>query len=352
MENRDTIASQVGRLIWGGFEGKVAPDALLQAIERGDLGGIILFTRNIEDEDQVKGLVETLKAAAINHPLWVSIDQEGGRVQRLKGKIPHWPAMREVGRLGDLELTKKVGQGLGRDLVALGIDIDFAPVVDVVDNEENTVIGDRAFSADPQQVAIHGAALAAGLRAEGVIPCAKHFPGHGGPIADSHLERPVDTRTKDALEKQDVLPFIEMIKQGIELIMVAHVNYPALDENHPATFSSAIVQSYLRSSLGYQGLIVSDDMEMGAMIKHHRVEEASEFALRAGIDIILICHRYDYQQQTLAHLKNQILKDESFAARIAESIARLDKLKKLNAEIESTSFALNRHGDILSHFSK
>ena len=179
----------------------------------------------------------------------------------------------------------------------MGIDIDFAPVLDVYSNPANTVIGDRAFGSDPQRVAEFGCALAAGLRHTGVFPCGKHFPGHGATIIDSHDALPYDERDKATLETVDLVPFQAAIAQDIELIMTAHVVYPAFDPNQPASLSSIIMNDLLRRRLGFQGVIVSDDLEMGAIVRNSSVEAAAVQALNAGADMLLVCHSLDRARQ-------------------------------------------------------
>lgn len=182
---------------------------------------------------------------------------------------------------------------MGTELSSIGIDIDFAPVLDVLTNPANTVIGDRAFAADPQKVGILGCAQARGLREGGVIPCGKHFPGHGATQIDSHDDLPRDGRQWSELWQTDLQPFRMAIAEDIEMLMVAHIVYPALDPDHPATLSSRIIEGLLRQQMHYQGVVITDDLEMGAIVHHDTVEQATVQALRAGADLLLICHSLD-----------------------------------------------------------
>jgi beta-N-acetylhexosaminidase len=182
---------------------------------------------------------------------------------------------------------------MGRELCSVGIDIDFAPVLDVLTNPSNTVIGDRAFAADPQSVSLLGCALARGLREGGVIPCGKHFPGHGATLIDSHHDLPRDERGEADLMSLDLIPFQRAIREQIEMIMTAHIVYPALDPDHPATLSPAIIGGLLRRRLGFQGVVVTDDLDMGAIVRHSSLEQASLDALKAGADLLLICHNLE-----------------------------------------------------------
>ncbi len=349
---RRELAASCGALIVGGFDGPQAPREFLARIRSGHLGGVILFARNIEDPPQVAELCRELHAAApADRPLWISVDQEGGRVQRLRAPLALWPPMARLGAIDDEPLTRCVGAAIGDDLRALGIDIDFAPVLDVVDNAENTVIADRAFGSDAATVARHGVALARGLADAGVIACGKHFPGHGGPIGDSHLDLPCDSRPWAAFDAQDLLPFTAAIAAGVPLLMVAHVVYPDLDatslarpidetmgerlrqgivvspEESPATFSEAICTGLLRERLGFEGVLVSDDLEMGAITRHGAVDEAALLALYAGIGLFLVCHRAALQEATRERFIRAIEGDEKAALAVAQSLDRLDGLR-------------------------
>jgi beta-N-acetylhexosaminidase len=179
---------------------------------------------------------------------------------------------------------------MGQELDSIGIDVDFAPVLDVLTNPRNRVIGDRAFSADPQVVGLLGCTLMRGLREGGVIPCGKHFPGHGATSVDSHKDLPRDERGEEELLRTDLSPFRQAIAEQVEMIMTAHILYPALDSNLPATLSPLILDELLRRRLNFQGVIVTDDLEMGAIVRHFTVEQAAVDALRAGADLLLICH--------------------------------------------------------------
>jgi beta-N-acetylhexosaminidase len=179
---------------------------------------------------------------------------------------------------------------MGQELSSVGIDVDFAPVLDVLTNRHNTVIGDRAFFADPHEVGLLGCALMRGLRAGGVIPCGKHFPGHGATLMDSHDDLPRDERGEEEFLRTDLSPFRQAIAEQVEMIMTAHILYPALDSNLPATLSPLILDELLRRRLNFQGVVVTDDLEMGAIVRHFTVEQAAVDALRAGADLLLICH--------------------------------------------------------------
>lgn len=327
--NTSELESRCGTLIIGGFEGLAAPAELLERIARGYLGGVILFKRNIEDLAQVRELCRELRAAQApdTPPLLIAIDQEGGRVQRVGAPLPAWPPMKLLGVVDDVELTRRVGQAIGRDLRALGFDLDFAPVLDVVDNSENTVIGDRSFGGDPELVARHGVALAEGLGDVGILACGKHFPGHGGPVADSHEHLPRDCRSQAELERSDLRPFVGAITAQVPLLMVAHVAYPGIvGEEVPATFSEVLCTKLLRDVLGFTGVLCSDDLEMGAIADCCSVPDAGIRAVRAGIDLLLVCHLRERQEALRRTLAETLRMDEALRSSVALALTRVERL--------------------------
>ncbi len=255
-------------------------------------GGVILFGRNYSDPETLAALCQQLHGLNPANPPLIAIDHEGGRVHRLAAPFTHFPPARRLLQNGSLQPVKaayRVGQAMGRELRAVGIDLNFAPVLDVLTNPANSVIGDRAFSAQPQQVAALGSALARGLREAGVIPCGKHFPGHGATHLDSHQDLPTDERAASRLEQTDLLPFRHLCAEQIEMLMTAHIVYPAFDPGRPASLSGPIITGMLRQRLGFDGVVVSDDLEMGAIVRHGNVEQAAVEALVAGTDLLLVC---------------------------------------------------------------
>lgn len=256
-------------------------------------GGIILFRRNYTDLETLSQLCADIHSLCPTDPPLIALDHEGGRVHRLTLPFTHFPAAQVLGQTGSAALAYQTGFAMGTELRSAGIDIDFAPVLDVLTNGENTVIGDRAFASDPRTVALLGCAVARGLREAGVIPCGKHFPGHGATLIDSHYDLPRDERAKAELEHLDLQPFRCAIAEQIEMIMTAHIVYPALDPELPATLSPPIINGLLRDTLGFPGVVVSDDLEMGAIARRATIENAAVAALKAGIDLLLICHNLE-----------------------------------------------------------
>lgn len=321
------LARAAGQLLTVGFDGPALPPELGRRIAAGEVGGAMLFRPNIESPAQVASLVAALRAAAPGDDLLVAIDQEGGLVQRLRAPLTVWPNMLSVGAAGDVGRTEEVGRALGRELAALGIGWDFAPVLDVHTNPDNPVIGNRAFGTTPEAVSTHALAFWRGLRSAGVLGCGKHFPGHGDTRTDSHLELPVVEHSLERLRAVELAPFAAAARAGMESIMTAHVLFPALDAERPATLSRAVLTDLLRGELGFRGVIVSDDLGMKAVADRYPIDELAVGAVDAGADVLLI--REPVERQVRAHeaLVRAAERDARLRDRIEESAARVATLK-------------------------
>jgi beta-N-acetylhexosaminidase len=329
----------VGQLLWVGFDGCEPPPALLAELAAGEVGGVILFARNLPrraggelDLDGMCGLVGRLRAAVPPElpPLLVSIDQEGGRVQRLRAPATEWPPMFALDALAPREavgLAREVGRAIGRELATVGIDLDFAPVLDVHTNPTNPIIGDRAFGTTPEAVADRALAFADGLAAAGVVACGKHFPGHGDTSTDSHLELPRVEASLARLHAVELAPFARAARAGLPTIMTAHVVFAAVDAARPATLSAAVVRGVLREELGYRGVIVSDDLDMRAVADHFGAGEAARLAIEAGCDALLLCRDRGAQAEARAALTAGARRSAALAARVAEAAAAVRALK-------------------------
>jgi beta-N-acetylhexosaminidase len=322
------LAGLCGQLLSVGFDGTVAPDELRARIAASAVGGVMLFRPNLASAGQVAALVGTLRRASpAAAPLLVSIDQEGGLVQRLRGLATEWPPMLAVGGAGDVERTRLVGRALGEELAALGIGWDFAPVLDVHTNPSNPVIGNRAFGVTPEAVATQAISFWRGLRDAGVVGCGKHFPGHGDTRTDSHLELPVVDHDLPRLRAVELAPFAAAARAGMEAFMTAHVLFPALDPEWPATLSRRILTDMLRGELGFGGVIVSDDLGMKAVADRYPIEQLAVGSIEAGADHLLI--REPAARQIAAHeaLIHAAEARVDFRARVEESAARVAALK-------------------------
>ena len=323
------IARACGQLISVGFDGTTAPGDLLARVAAGQVGSVMLFRPNIADPPQVASLVTALRAAApADRPLLVAIDQEGGLVQRLRAPLTVWPDMLSVGAAGDPARTEAVGRALGDELAALGIAWDFAPVLDVHTNPGNPVIGPRAFGVTPEAVAAHGLAFWRGLRGAGLVGCGKHFPGHGDTHTDSHLTLPVVGHDVERLRRVELAPFTAAARAGIDAIMTAHVMYPALDPDRPATLSRRILTDLLRGELGYRGVVVSDDLGMKAVADRYPIEELAVGSIAAGADHLLIRQPAERQLAAFEALVHAAEASAEMRARVEESAARVAALKR------------------------
>ncbi len=258
------------------------------------IGGVILFQRNCQDAEQTRMLCHAIHELR-DPPLIIGIDQEGGRVQRLRKGVTHFPPQAVLGELADAEGLEVAidaatgwGQLLGYELGHLGIDLDFTPCVDV-DHGVSSVIGDRALHHNAHWVAALGTAIWQGMSEQGLAAAGKHFPGHGGVAADSHLALPRDSRSLADLE-QDLIPFHRLVQARIPAIMPAHCLYTSVDPRHPAGYSSIWLQDFLRIRLGFSGVIISDDLSMAGALGAGAIPDRLEMALSAGCDLLLLCN--------------------------------------------------------------
>lgn len=290
----------VARLFCVGFHGTQLTDDLMWLVDRG-VSTVVLFKRNVDSPEQVAKLCGEIKRRA-GRPICIAIDQEGGRVMRLRGKFTDMPPMRDVGRTNDPDLARHVGMVLGKELRAVNIDINFAPVMDVDTNPENPVIGDRSFGRSAQLVTRMGTAVIEGMQAVGIASCAKHFPGHGDTSADSHYTLPVLEHSLDRLEKVELIPFAAAINAGVASIMTAHVIFKPLDPDFPATMSEKVLKHLLRDRLKFDGVVFSDDLEMRAIAEHYGVEQAIIRGIHAGVDVFTICHDHQLQHRAIDRL--------------------------------------------------
>jgi beta-N-acetylhexosaminidase len=288
MSNRD-VRRHAGQLAIAGFAGHSIPADLRALAREFDLGGIILFARNVESPEQVAEIAREAQALAGELPLWVSVDQEGGRVARLRSPFTVWPPMLALGRSGDEGLARRFAQALAAELKAVGVNLDYTPVLDINTNPKNPVIGDRALGDKPEDVARLGRVVIETLQAEGIAACGKHFPGHGDTSTDSHFELPLIEHPPDRLDAVELVPFKAAIEAGVACIMTAHILVPALDEERPATLSPAVVDDLLKTKLGYAGLVLTDDLEMKAISSRFPTPEATVRAIAAGVDVVLLC---------------------------------------------------------------
>jgi beta-N-acetylhexosaminidase len=332
------LRRQIGRLLIGSFSGTTVPPELRSLAREFDLGGVTLFARNVEAPEQVAELAFDLKALGAELPCWVSIDQEGGRVARLRRPFTEWPPMATLGRAENQELADRFARALAVELSAVGVSLDFAPVLDVHTNPANPVIGDRALSDRADVVAQLGVRIVRALQDAGVAACGKHFPGHGDTSTDSHHELPLVEHPPERLREIEFQPFRAAIDAGVATIMTAHVLVPALDEERPATLSRAVVHDILREELRFGGLILSDDLEMRAIADRYTAGEAAVGAIAAGCDALLLCSGdVDRQALVLETLIHAAEGERLAFTRLDEALQRMHRVK--------TRFLGTAHGE-------
>ena len=335
LSERKTRAGQ--RLILG-FSGPEIDAEFRELVREVRPAGFILFSRNVLDPLQVRELNRELAGLVeMGRPTLLTVDQEGGRVQRVRDPATCWPPMRTVGAHGDV--TRRVSRGLAEELLAMGFNLNFAPVADVDSNPDNPVIGDRSFGRDPAEVAQHVSAFIQAHQDCGMVACAKHFPGHGDTALDSHLDLPVVSKTREALMACEWVPFREAIRAGVGSIMTAHVVFPALDDTYPATLSSKITRDVLRGELGFDGVVFSDDLDMKAVADRWPLEEQIRRGTEASVDVFLSCKERERQHEAFRALVIDQEGASSHESQARESVERLDQLRlKIIAPRPPTDF--------------
>ena len=323
------LRREIGQLLIAGFDGHQISAELRSLAKEFSLGGVILFARNVDAPEQVAEVAFDASRLLPDLPPWVSVDQEGGRVARLKKPFTEWPPMATLGRSGDVRLAERFARALAAELKSVGITLDYAPVLDIHTNPKNPVIGDRALAEKAEEVARLGAAIVRTLQAEGIAACGKHFPGHGDTSTDSHLELPLVEHPPDRIRRVELVPFRAAIEAGVATIMTAHVLVPSLDEKRPATLSRRIVHDVLREELGYEGVILSDDLEMKAVAAEYEVPSAAVLAIQAGCDGMLICSGdHHAQAAALEALIHAVEEQRVPAARIDDALRRQRRAKE------------------------
>lgn len=342
-----TLERLAAQLLWCGWGEAPEPDPQTYndharfLVEELGVGGLVLFHRNLGTPEAIAALVEQLHNRAAAPPL-IGIDQEGGRVSRLPLPGMVFPGNMALGCLDRPDLTRRVHQAIGEQLAALGIDVDFAPVLDVNNNPRNPVIGVRSFGEDPERVVRHGVAAVAGLREAGLLPVIKHFPGHGDTHADSHLELPVQPADRARLEAIELVPFRAALARQDLAVMTTHIRFPRLDPALPATLSRPILTGLLREELGFDGLVVTDCLEMRGIADHWSPEEAAVLAIDAGADMLLVCHTRETQARMHAALCEAVRTGRLTEERLERSAARIGRARASTAGVRNTAARPNR----------
>ncbi|MER3483715.1 MAG: beta-N-acetylhexosaminidase, partial [Meiothermus sp.] len=315
-------------------------------LERYRFGGVCLFRKNVQSREQVARLVRDIREV-LGPQAWISIDQEGGAVLRTED-LPAAPSAMALGAVDDPALAEAVGNAVGRGLVSMGVNWDYAPCLDVNIDPRNPVIGDRSFGGDPHRVAELGLAWARGLQRAGVIATAKHFPGHGDTYLDSHLALPRVDKPRTMLERVELYPFRKAVEAGIPAIMTAHIVYSQLDPLNPATLSKTILTGLLREEWGFGGVIVTDSMGMKAIADNFPDGQAAVRSVQAGADIVLALGSWETKLRQAEAVAKAVETGELSGPRVEESLARLQRLvqrfpgtpRVYPAEAERADFAL------------
>lgn len=323
-----SLEEKIGQMIIGGVDGTSADPQTERMIREQHVGGVIFFKNNLADPASVISFVNQLKEWNSGNaaPILLSVDQEGGRVSRFPGWEPIPPAL-TIGDTGNPELATELGVVLGEGVQQMGMNMNFAPVLDINSNPGNPVIGDRSFGADVDQVTGMGIEVMKQIAETGVIPVVKHFPGHGDTDTDSHLDLPVIHKTENELDELELKPFEEAIREGADVVMVAHILFPALDAELPSSLSKEIITGQLRGKLGFEGVVITDDMTMGAIANQYGMGEAAVLSIEAGTDLLLVAHQYENIDNVINTVKQSVQDGTLTEERIEESVRRILELK-------------------------
>ena len=323
-----SLEEKIGQMLIVSFDNLETDEELLGRFKEVKPGGFILFSDNFESYSQTKKLIDDINSTS-DIPMFVSIDQEGGRVQRLKElddqTVSVIPAMYELGLTNDINLAYEVGRVMGEELRVFNINMDFAPVLDIYSNSENTVIGDRSFGNNPDLVTNMALSFSKGLESTDIIPVYKHFPGHGDTYEDSHQELAIIDKTKEELYELELIPFIEAINNGANVIMVGHLALPNITGNYiPASLSKEIINDLLREELGFKGIVVTDALNMKALTNEYSKEEIYILAIKAGVNILLMP---DFDKTTIDIISKAVLTGVISEELINESVEKILTLK-------------------------
>ena len=326
--NSMTLEQKIGQLFIVGFEGDIINDEIIDLVKNQEVGGLIYFSRNVVDSNQIITLNNEIKAIKKDIPLFISVDEEGGVVSRVPDEFLKLPSSGYIGKFDDENLSYNIGSIISKELKSLGFNMDFAPVLDIDSNPNNTVIGERAFGNNADIVLKLGIKTMEGLRDGGIIPVVKHFPGHGDTDIDSHYGLPIVTKTLEELNNLEFIPFKNAIENGADVVMVSSIILSSIDSEYPATMSKKVTTDILRNKLNFDGVIATDDMTMGAIMDNYNLTDAVIMAINAGNDLILVCHGYDDIIKSISAVKDAVSSNIISEERIDESVYRILKLKE------------------------
>lgn len=323
----------IGQHMLIGVSGHTLTDSEKRFIVENNISGVVLFARNLSTPEQIRDLcaeIQFLRHKTVSKaPLFIGIDMEGGRVHRLKTPFTQWPPLKTVGDLDAPTAAFHFAYRMGLEMMAVGINLDFAPCVDVYTNPLNTVIGDRAVSSDPRQVEKMASALVRGYIKSGIISCAKHFPGHGHTIIDSHEELPIEETDLKRLHEVELVPFKKALRSRVDMVMTAHILFKSVDKDWPATLSEFFLKKMLRDELKYKGLIITDDLDMKAMAKHYDTGFIPVRALQAGAELLLYCNEPTSPPVAIESIMSAVAQGQHSKAELEYTLKRIFDLKKI-----------------------
>lgn len=324
-----TLDEKIGQMVMSGVDGYTISDTTLKLINDYHVGGFIILGGNVKDANQLLQLVNSLKTAnSSSIPMFLSVDQEGGRVDRMPPEIKRLPTNEAVGGVNNSGFSYKLGGIIADELNAFGFNMDFAPVLDINSNPKNPVIGDRSFGANPDIVTKLGIQTMKGIESGNIISVVKHFPGHGDTSVDSHVGLPLVNNDMERLKSFELIPFGQAIDENVDAVMVAHILLPKIDPKYPSSMSKKIITDTLRGDLSFGGVVITDDMTMGAITKNYNIGDAAVTSVNAGSDIVLVCHGYDEEVSVIDALKKAVQDGTISEERIDQSVYRILKLKQ------------------------
>jgi beta-N-acetylhexosaminidase len=325
-----TLDEKIGQMVMCGIDGYTINNSTVKLIKNYHVGGIIILGENVKSSTQLLSLLNSLKTTNLNNktPLFLSIDQEGGRVDRMPPEFIKLPDNKKIGKVNSSKFSYKIGQIIAEELKSFGFNMDFAPVLDINSNPKNPVIGNRSFGSNPQIVTKLGIETMKGIKSGGIISCVKHFPGHGDTSTDSHVGLPIVDHDLKRLKSFELIPFDNAVRNNVDAIMAAHILLPKIDAKYPSSMSKTIITDVLRDNLKYNGVVITDDMTMGAVTKNYDIGSAAVVSFNAGCDIILVCHGYDNEVTVINSLKKAVQNGTIKEERVNESLYRILKLKE------------------------
>jgi beta-N-acetylhexosaminidase len=325
-----SLDEKIGQMFIIGLEGHTMDDSAIEMLEKYKVGGFILLGENIDNSMQLLHIINELKSTNKKNkiPLFISVDEEGGKISRMPDELKKIPTNRIIGQKNDKEFSYNIGSIIAEEIKSFGFNINFAPVLDIDSNPNNPVIGDRSYGSNEKIVSDLGIQTMKGIQSKGVISIVKHFPGHGDTSVDSHVGLPKVDKDVNSLMEFELIPFKDSIENNVDGIMIAHILFNNIDPHNPATLSSKIIEELLRGKLNYEGLVLTDDMTMGAIMENYDIGDAVVKSIDAGSDIVLVCHGYENMIQALESLKDAVENGIIQENRIDESLYRILKIKE------------------------